>query len=430
MAGRTILLRFFLDLEDTVFTPYICSTILASPNVATKLADLGGIWVADTSQHSRHLESLQWHLNLEYDVEVAAPFVIAHCRLPGSYGDLAWAVKARASWTVFPEPGEFLAWLEDFVSRTRALLSHHVVLSHGIAPAAPAVETHAGAAAAALAGYRLLIFELEGVLVTRARKLQLRPNVEAFFLSLASLADPPPQVVIASDQSQVGLRLWLESFAAGDPGIATKPTEAEAKSRVQAAVTLLEEVMKRASSEEHHREPAEKSLSWRPFRSLLSFRYRARSGRWGLAPSGRDAEGSWRKDWAKPAAGMIKQAMADVGVPCSKTVVIGAERADQDAANAAGASFVWAADLFGGVAGKRPAAQASSPSAASTPERASTRRQTHHEGQHAHAWKSGVLHGRGRSCDFEGTIDLDEDSDLDNAAPEKMLAMLPVSSGG
>ena len=76
--------------------------------------------------------------------------------------------------------------------RTRALLSHHVVLSHGIAPAAPAVETHAGAAAAALAGYRpdiavpghtpkclpcpalppklccrLLIFELEGVLVTR-----------------------------------------------------------------------------------------------------------------------------------------------------------------------------------------------------------------------------------------------------------------------
>ena len=78
-----------------------------------------------------------------------------------------------------------------------------------------------------------------------ARKLQLRPNVEAFFSSLASLADPPQawgsseycqsgssevqvfelarylQVVIASDQSQVGLRLWLESFAAGIASLVT-----------------------------------------------------------------------------------------------------------------------------------------------------------------------------------------------------------------
>ena len=51
----------------------------------------------------------------------------------------------------------------------------------------------------------------------------------------------------------------------------------------------------------------------------------------------------------KPRPGMLLEIMAELGASASDTVMVGDQESDQQAAQAAGVSFAWAADFFGQV---------------------------------------------------------------------------------
>lgn len=168
----------------------------------------------------------------------------------------------------------------------------------------------------------------------------------------------PPKVAICADQSQVGLRLWLESFAKSDEDrrkAASKPNEDVARERLEGSIELLQAITKASGSQvsSDTDKTNDASSHGAETRSSIvgyqSFRYRAKgTGRWGIAPRGRGDDDSWSKEWCKPSPRMLMRAIADGGTVPARTLVVGQEQRDEEAAKAAGADFAWAATIFGG----------------------------------------------------------------------------------
>jgi len=164
---------------------------------------------------------------------------------------------------------------------------------------------------------------------------------------------------MATDQSQVGLRVWLESFVTSEADrkqAASKPTEEAARARLSQAISLLRSAVGRAGQGVVDvAESAEGAGGGVPDQlfvgQFMSFRYQAKSsGRWGTTPPGRAADPSWSKEWCKPSPGMLCAIAKSARVDPSRALVVGAELRDKEAAHAAGMHFAWAADLFGGKA--------------------------------------------------------------------------------
>jgi phosphoglycolate phosphatase-like HAD superfamily hydrolase len=187
---------------------------------------------------------------------------------------------------------------------------------------------------------RLLIFDVDGTLAEKFR-LRLLPGVAEFFRLLKDPGcDSVPRLAIATNQGGVGLRYWLENGKGGNP-------------RGYPTVRSVEERMRRLVEQ----------LGCPDIAVYTSFRYQDRSGAWSPIPPGAESDPRWRRDWRKPAPGMLLAAMqAAVVSPASvdpnatvtpdgtidpdATLFVGDSDDDRAAAQAAGVRFLPAAEFF------------------------------------------------------------------------------------
>lgn len=163
---------------------------------------------------------------------------------------------------------------------------------------------------------KLIISDADGTIIDRDSGRWL-PGVEGF-LSLLRRARNRPALAIATNQGGVGCRVAFDGF--GQPE--RYPTEAEALARYEA-------LARQAGA-----------------RLYLCFAYQAKSGAWSPAPDGTRHPDYWRRDWRKPAPGMLLRAMRDAGVAPADTLMIGDRPEDREAAEAAGCYFQWAQKFF------------------------------------------------------------------------------------
>lgn len=100
---------------------------------------------------------------------------------------------------------------------------------------------------------------------------------------------------IATNQGGVGLRYWMEQGGFGDPE--SLPTQDDIEQRVKRVAAEIERI------------------TGRPCATYISYRYQSKSsGKWSPIPEGHEDNPEWSAAWRKPSAGMILQAMQDVGI--------------------------------------------------------------------------------------------------------------------
>lgn len=165
---------------------------------------------------------------------------------------------------------------------------------------------------------RLIIFDADGTLCDRDSRAFL-PGVETYLNRLRHEHDRPA-VAIATNQGGVGCRVGFGGF--GHPE--RYPTEASALADYRALARHV------------------------GARLYVCFAYQAKSGEWSVAPPNALAPEYWRRDWRKPAPGMLLQAMRDARVSPRATLMVGDRDEDKRAAAAASCAFRWAADFFQG----------------------------------------------------------------------------------
>lgn len=378
-------LRLFVDLSDELVTPYVFRSLLGCPAVAATIKELGGIWIADTHLPSTHIEKVLRHLDVAYGINTTPPFLLCRLGIPEYHGCLAQREFESAQLTQFPEPSQIASCLQEFKAVSLAFMACTKDLEHTMNITRLGMEDVARSNARFVcAKYALLIFELENVIIKQTKKIQFLPGVVPFFAAVLS-SESVPKIAIATSQSQVGLRLWMQSFAKSAEDkrkAASKPTAEEAQERLEQAVAELQ-VAAAAAAERSGQDTAPKPPPgctpafggiWRgsefgeaafgaaaPCSSgrvpqlhvavaLCSFRYRAKgSGRWGPAPPSHSDDPSWSREWCKPSPGMLRRAVALAGIQPSRALVIGAERSDSEASAAASVAFAWSSDVFGGT---------------------------------------------------------------------------------
>lgn len=172
----------------------------------------------------------------------------------------------------------------------------------------------------------LIIFDADGTLCERDSGALLAGVEER----LAILDHPGcrnrPQIAIVSNQGGVGCRHWMESAGFGEPE--QFPTQADVEAKFQRLLANLD-------------------FSIIEPRLYVCFAYQSKqSGEWAPTPAGAEDDSRWRRDWRKPAPGMLLAAMRDAGVTPDRTLVIGNQPEDRDAARAAGCVFQWAQKWF------------------------------------------------------------------------------------
>jgi histidinol phosphatase-like enzyme len=156
--------------------------------------------------------------------------------------------------------------------------------------------------------YDLLIFDVDGTLVSDFNSTALLPEVTQFFESLPKQGGP--DIALATNQGGVGLRYWMEIGGFGDPSV--YPTKAKARSRI---FQIAEQVA------DLYRYP----------HIYIAWCYQSKStGEWGPTPVDDDDIG-WLPHWRKPAGGMIFQALTDSQVEPPRALVIGDRTEDWDA---------------------------------------------------------------------------------------------------
>ncbi len=169
--------------------------------------------------------------------------------------------------------------------------------------------------------HKLLIFDVDGTLADRKTGM-IYPPVLAYFHQWR-ISRRRPAVAIATNQGGVGLRHWMERDGFGDPG--RYPTA--------------------QSSARHTYYIADKLGIPRQY-VYIAYAYQSKRGGWSPMPARTSFPERWRRDWRKPAPGMLWQAMRDTGYTPAETLFIGDRPEDRDAALNAGCAFQWARDFF------------------------------------------------------------------------------------
>lgn len=166
----------------------------------------------------------------------------------------------------------------------------------------------------------LIIFDLDGTLVVRDTD-EFLPNVPERVAGAASES----RIAIATNQGGVGLRLWMERGGFGDPS--SLPTEEQAEERILRIMRRLKVVQVGMV--------------------FMAFAYQSKkSGLW--SPEGSiTGDPRWWREWRKPAPGMLLAAMNAAGTTPDKTLMVGDSTEDALAAEAAGCTFMDAAEYFG-----------------------------------------------------------------------------------
>ena len=171
---------------------------------------------------------------------------------------------------------------------------------------------------------KLIIFDIDGT-IAKSWTDELLPGVARFFdLVFHNGCRNRPRIALATNQGGVGLRCWMETDEWGNPE--DLPTQADAESRCNAIAASL--------------------AGAAPLPLYISFTYQAKNGKWAPTPPEGRNDARWSPNWRKPAPGMLIQAMRDAGVTPAETLMIGDRPEDQQAAAAAGCSFIWAQKFF------------------------------------------------------------------------------------
>lgn len=174
--------------------------------------------------------------------------------------------------------------------------------------------------------YRLIIFDVDGILSKRDSG-RLLPHAVAYFNDLASTQSdfsPDPFIALAANQGGVGLRRWMEQEGFGEPH--KYPTQIQAENHIYSVARHIEEL---------YAQPA----------VYISFAYQSQKGNWSPLPPEARKDPRWKRDWRKPAPGMLIQAMADAGVTAAETLMVSDDPAGRNAAVSAGCEYIRA-DLF------------------------------------------------------------------------------------
>ena len=170
----------------------------------------------------------------------------------------------------------------------------------------------------------LVIFDVDGTLA-EAYTLNLLPRVKDFFQLVFQAGCPErPKVALATNQGGVGMRHWMEKGRFGKPE--EYPTREDIEQRLKSLIAKL---------------GGDRSIP-----VYVSYRYQTRQGKWAPIPHGEGENPRWQEKWRKPQPGMLLQAMEDAGVAPHRTLFVGDNRDDQEAAQAAGCDFQWASDFF------------------------------------------------------------------------------------
>lgn len=171
---------------------------------------------------------------------------------------------------------------------------------------------------------KMYLFDADGTLWDRDTRKLLPNSLER--AGASAFKGQVVRRVICTNQGAVGLRYWYDVGGFGDPS--TLPTAAQSWQRYGQLASDL------------------------GFHAVyMAFAYRSKtSGLWGPTPVDDQSyiPGEWRRDWRKPGAGMLLQAMRDAGVTPAETIFIG-DNLDVDlpAAAAAGVDFIHSDEFFG-----------------------------------------------------------------------------------
>jgi histidinol phosphatase-like enzyme len=182
---------------------------------------------------------------------------------------------------------------------------------------------------------KLIIFDVDGTLTPDNKSTRFESSVVE---TLIALRGQDIALALASNQGGVGLRHWIEAVG----GFGTTPEE-KAKSlassqtypTAQDAFTRLATIAGEVTT-----------LSQLPCRIYTCYAYQSKAGNWSPTPAGSEDDPMWSREWRKPNAGMLLQAMQDVGASTAGTLFVGDRDEDAGAALAAGVQFVEAKEFF------------------------------------------------------------------------------------
>lgn len=167
---------------------------------------------------------------------------------------------------------------------------------------------------------KLILMDLDGT-ISEYKTGKLLPNVKNTIDALPA----GTQLGICSNQGGAGLRYWMESEGWGNWN--AYPTEQDVRVLVKKVLEELNIII-----------PV-----------YFCFAYQSKkSGKWNPEPMEEETQdmNCWRRDWRKPEAGMLLQAMQDAGVSAEETLFVGDWGEDQLAAAKAECSFQWDYEFF------------------------------------------------------------------------------------
>ncbi len=182
---------------------------------------------------------------------------------------------------------------------------------------------------------KLIIFDVDGTLVSDYKSIRFESAVVE---KLIALRRQDVALALASNQGGVGLRHWIEVVG----GFGTTPEEkAKSLASSQAYPTSQEAFQRLATI------AAEvTALTLLPCNIYTCYAYQSKAGNWSPVPVGSEDDPMWSREWRKPNAGMLLQAMHDAGISTAETLFVGDRDEDAGAALAAGVTFVEAKEFF------------------------------------------------------------------------------------
>lgn len=169
---------------------------------------------------------------------------------------------------------------------------------------------------------KLLIFSVDGTVTPyNGRELWRMP---VYFFQKIYDMEHKPFIALATNQSGVGLRYWMERDGFGNPD--ELPTENDVFQRMH----LISSSIQRLTDIEK-------------VKVYICFMHQSKSGNW--SPM-KENSFEWQKSNRKPAPGMLLQAMVDATILAEETLFIGGEPNDMIAAERAGCHFMTAQEFF------------------------------------------------------------------------------------
>ncbi len=182
---------------------------------------------------------------------------------------------------------------------------------------------------------KLIIFDVDGTLTPDNKSIMFESAVVE---KLIALRGQDVTLALASNQGGVGLRHWIEVVG----GFGTTPEEkarslasSQTYPTAQDAFTRLATIAGEVTT-----------LSQLPCRIYTCYAYQSKAGNWSPVPVGSEDDPMWSREWRKPNAGMLLQAMLDAGISTAETLFVGDRDEDAGAALAAGVQFVEAKEFF------------------------------------------------------------------------------------